>query len=125
MRDWARREGVEIVLPLTERSCVLCNADRTQWEEAGIILGCGSDEMLQSAFDKALTLQRAEATGVRIPPTLFRIRLTIVYGGRRDWLSLRDQASLEQCLERQTFHAHAKSHLRKGPRTIDGSYESE
>src|SRR5687768_2698756 len=69
MREWTRREGVEIVLPLTERSCVLCNADRTRWEGAGIILGCGSDEMLQSAFDKALTLQLAEATGVRIPPT--------------------------------------------------------
>ncbi len=69
MRDWATREGVEIVLPLTERSCVLCNADRPQWEGAGIILGCGTDDMLQSAFDKALTLQRAEATGVRIPPT--------------------------------------------------------
>jgi len=70
MREWARREGVEIILPLTERSCVLCNADRTQWEESGIIVGCGSEEMLQGAFDKALTLQRAEAIGVRIPPTL-------------------------------------------------------
>lgn len=70
MCEWARKEGVQIVLPLTERSCVLCNAGRTQWEAAGIILGCGNDEMLQSAFDKALTLRRAEATGVRIPPTI-------------------------------------------------------
>jgi predicted ATP-grasp superfamily ATP-dependent carboligase len=71
MREWARREDVEIVLPLTERSCVLCNEERTQWEELGITVGCGSDEMLQSAFDKELTLLRAEACDVRIPPTRF------------------------------------------------------
>lgn len=71
MREWARREGVGIVLPLTERSCVLCNEERTQWEELGITIGCGLDEMLQSAFDKELTLRRAAAWEVRIPPTRF------------------------------------------------------
>jgi len=71
MREWARREGVAIVLPLTERSCVLCNEERTHWEEIGITVGCGSNEMLQSAFDKELTLRRAEASTVRIPPTRF------------------------------------------------------
>lgn len=69
MRNWAKREGVTIVLPLTERSCVLCNFERTEWEALGITVGCGSDEMLQTAFDKALTLSRAEAAGLRIPPT--------------------------------------------------------
>src|SRR5688572_19481145 len=56
MREWARQQGVGIVLPLTERSCVLCNEERTQWEELGMTVGCGPDEMLQSAFDKELTL---------------------------------------------------------------------
>ncbi|MDQ5845962.1 MAG: ATP-grasp domain-containing protein [Acidobacteriota bacterium] len=71
MRSWAKREGVSIVLPLTERSCVLCNVERTEWEALGIKVGCGSDEMLQTAFDKATTLKRAEVAGVRIPPTRF------------------------------------------------------
>jgi predicted ATP-grasp superfamily ATP-dependent carboligase len=71
MRNWAKREGVSIVLPLTERSCVLCNVERTEWEALGIKVGCGSDYMLQTAFDKATTLKRAQAAGVRIPPTRF------------------------------------------------------
>lgn len=69
LRSWALRAGVQIVLPLTERSCVLCNEDREQWEAAGMIVGCGSNDMLQNAFDKGLTLKLAEANGVRIPPT--------------------------------------------------------
>jgi predicted ATP-grasp superfamily ATP-dependent carboligase/CelD/BcsL family acetyltransferase involved in cellulose biosynthesis len=69
MRKWATENGVGLVLPLTERSCVLCNADRSDWEDAGIIVGCGHDEMLKTAFDKALTLERATIAGVRIPPT--------------------------------------------------------
>ncbi len=69
MREWAKEKGIDVVLPLTERSCVLCNAERTKWEEAGIALGCGSDEMLQGAFDKALTVENAVECGVRIPPT--------------------------------------------------------
>ena len=71
MRAWAKKEGVAIVLPLTERSCVLCNEERTAWEEMGITVGCASDEMLQNAFDKELTLHHAEACGVRIPPTRY------------------------------------------------------
>ncbi len=71
MREWARQVGVRIVLPLTERSCVLCNEERTQWEELGITVGCNSNETLQKAFDKELTLQLAEACNVRIPPTRF------------------------------------------------------
>ncbi|MEK6282926.1 MAG: GNAT family N-acetyltransferase [Acidobacteriota bacterium] len=71
MREWARREGVEIVLPLTERSCMLCNAERTQWEAIGIKVGCGTDEMLQNAFDKGRTILRAKECGLRIPVTQF------------------------------------------------------
>jgi predicted ATP-grasp superfamily ATP-dependent carboligase len=71
MREWARGEGVRLVLPLTERSCVLCNAERARWEEMGITVGCGPEEMLLGAFDKAQTLRLAEACGLSIPPTRF------------------------------------------------------
>lgn len=69
LREWAISEGVNIVLPLTERSCVLCNADRFAWENAGITLGCASDEMLQAAFDKSITVRRAQALGLNVPST--------------------------------------------------------
>lgn len=70
LREWAISEGVSIVLPMTERSCLLCNADRSGWENAGIILGCAPDEMLQAAFDKAITVRRAQALGVCVPKTV-------------------------------------------------------
>ncbi|HKO98105.1 MAG TPA: GNAT family N-acetyltransferase [Pyrinomonadaceae bacterium] len=70
LREWAIRKGVTIVLPLTERSCVLCNADRAEWENAGVTLGCAPDEMLQAAFNKAITVRRAQALGVSVPRTL-------------------------------------------------------
>ena len=69
MREWAQRQSVEIVLPMTERSCVLSNAERERWEASGITVGCAPDELLTRAFDKAETLRRADACGVRIPPT--------------------------------------------------------
>ncbi len=70
LREWAIREGITIVLPLTERSCVLCNADRSEWENAEIIVGCAADEMLRVAFDKALTVRRAQELGVAVPATI-------------------------------------------------------
>lgn len=69
LRGWARRRGVRFVLPLTERSCVLANAGRGGWEAAGVAVGCGPAEMLEAAFDKALTVRHAEACGVRVPRT--------------------------------------------------------
>ena len=69
LRAWARTQGVQVVLPQRERSCVLCNAERERWEALGMTLGCGPADMLRSAFDKARTLEHAEASGVRIPPT--------------------------------------------------------
>ncbi|HEV2704446.1 MAG TPA: ATP-grasp domain-containing protein [Pyrinomonadaceae bacterium] len=69
MREWAQRRGVGVVLPLTERSCVLANAERGRWEAAGISVGCGEPEMLEAAFDKAQTIRRAESCGVRVPQT--------------------------------------------------------
>src|SRR6059036_4114494 len=66
---WAGERGVQIVLPQWERSCLLCNGEREQWEALGIAVGCGPDDMLLLAFDKARTLEHAAAGAVRIPPT--------------------------------------------------------
>jgi len=69
LREWARARGVQVVLPLRERSCLLCNAERDAWETLGMAVGCGPTDMLLRAFDKARTLELAQACGVRIPPT--------------------------------------------------------
>ena len=71
MRAWAVARGVRIVLPLTERSCVLCNLERDAWESAGVALGCAPQPMLLQAFDKSLTLKAAQACDVNTPPTRF------------------------------------------------------
>jgi len=71
LRHWAREHAVTVVLPQRERSCVLCAAQRAEWEGAGVAVGCGPEEMLLSAFDKARTLELADSCGVRIPPTRF------------------------------------------------------
>ncbi|MFN3652456.1 MAG: ATP-grasp domain-containing protein [Armatimonadota bacterium] len=70
LRFWARGWGAQIVLPLTERACVLCNLERDAWEAAGIRVGCGPPEMLQRAFDKALTFEAAAQCEVRAPLTV-------------------------------------------------------
>jgi len=69
LRGWARERGVTVVLPLTERACLLCNADRAAWEALGIVVGCGPDDMLLRAFDKAQTAHYAAACRLAIPPT--------------------------------------------------------
>lgn len=69
LRAWAASQGVRIVLPLTERSCVVCNLERDAWEAAGMALGCAPQEMLLQAFDKVRTLEAARACGVEAPPT--------------------------------------------------------
>jgi len=74
LRAWARTQGVGIVLPQRERSCLLCDAERDQWEAAGIVVGCGREDMLLRAFDKGRTLEHAAACGLRIPPTRPRRR---------------------------------------------------
>src|SRR5439155_1441239 len=71
LRAWALQQRVHVVLPQRERSCVLCNAEREQWEALGMTLGCGPEAMLVGAFNKARTLELAEACGLRIPPTRF------------------------------------------------------
>src|SRR5437660_123328 len=71
LRAWAQTQGVRVVLPQRERSCLLCDAERAQWEAAGIVVGCGPQDMLLHAFDKARTLELAAACGVRTPPTRF------------------------------------------------------
>src|SRR2546422_4961924 len=69
LREWARARGVQVVLPLRERSCLLCNAERDAWETLGMAVGCGPTDMLLRAFDKARTLELAQSCDVRIPPT--------------------------------------------------------
>lgn len=69
LRAWAQRRGVRIVLPLTERTCLLCSAEADAWRSAGIRLGCGPQDMLLRVFDKAATLERAAACGIATPPT--------------------------------------------------------
>src|SRR2546426_593119 len=69
LREWARARRVQVVLPLRERSCLLCNAERAAWETLGMAVGCGPTDMLLRAFDKAGTLEFAQACGGRISPT--------------------------------------------------------
>ncbi len=71
LREWAQRHNVNIVLPLTERSATLCNSERAEWEELDMTIGCGPDDMLVNAFDKAQTILIAKECGVRIPLTYF------------------------------------------------------
>lgn len=70
LRRWAEARRVDVVLPLTERSCILCNLARADWLRAGIIVGCAPAETLRQAFDKQDTLRLAAAAGVRTPATL-------------------------------------------------------
>jgi len=76
LRTWAHRNEVRVVLPLTEATSQLCNAERGEWEALGIVVGCAPDAVLVSAFDKAETLRRAAACGVEIPPTRFPTSLS-------------------------------------------------
>lgn len=68
LREWAAARGVTLVLPATERACLLLNAERERWEAAGIAPGCPPDTMLLQAFDKVRTLEIAAECGVRTPP---------------------------------------------------------
>jgi len=68
LRVWALQHGIQVVLPQTERSCILCNLQRDEWEASGIAVGCGPSDLILRAFDKARTLELAEACGVRVPP---------------------------------------------------------
>lgn len=70
LREWARTRDVDVVLPLGERSCMLCSLAREAWQEAGIIIGCAPLDVLTRAFDKRETLRYADAAGVRAPITI-------------------------------------------------------
>src|SRR5207247_7056685 len=76
LRTWSHRNEARVVLPLTEATSQLCNAERGEWEALGIVVGCAPDAVLMSAFDKAETLRRAAACGVEIPPTRFPTSLS-------------------------------------------------
>lgn len=71
LRAWAHRNRIDVVLPVTERSCLLCNAERGAWEALGITVGCGPNDLLALAFDKAQTIKRAQACHVNVPLTAF------------------------------------------------------
>ena len=67
LRAWARSLGVTVVLPLTERSHFLVNADRREWQDAGMLVACAEQPVLEQAFDKVLTLRLAAAAGAHVP----------------------------------------------------------
>ena len=69
LRARANRLGIKVVLPLTERTCLVCSAEADAWRAAGIIVGCGPAEQLVRVFDKAQALELASASGISIPPT--------------------------------------------------------
>jgi predicted ATP-grasp superfamily ATP-dependent carboligase len=71
LRAWAKSEAIDIALPLTERSCLLCDRERPEWEAAGVRIGCGPSAMLMRAFDKENTVRLALSTGVAVPRTEF------------------------------------------------------
>lgn len=71
LRGWAVAQDIAVVLPMTERSCLLLNLEREIWEAAGIRVGCAESPVLAQAFDKGRTLEAAQACGVAIPPTRF------------------------------------------------------
>ena len=70
LRRIASDRGVGVVLPLTERACLLCNSERAEWEAAGMTLGCAPDDMLSLAFDKARTIEVARRARVNVPRTI-------------------------------------------------------
>jgi predicted ATP-grasp superfamily ATP-dependent carboligase len=67
LRAWAGTQGIEIVMPITEAACFLCNAERGAWFADGMILGCGPDDQLLRAFDKARAVDIATRCGVTVP----------------------------------------------------------
>lgn len=69
LRRWAQREGVGVVLPVTERSCILLNLERPEWERLDIAVACAPADLLLEVFDKQRAFVRAAACGIAIPPT--------------------------------------------------------
>lgn len=80
----AVRWRIGTVLPLTERACLLCNAGRDDWRNAGIVVGCGTDEMLRLAFDKARAIEIAIKAGVNVPRTIVPASVADVRAAAQD-----------------------------------------
>ncbi len=71
LRQWAVRNSVSLVLPLTEPSCILLNLEKELWEgESGIVVGCAPPKLLEKAFNKGLTTSLAMDNGVAVPRTI-------------------------------------------------------
>lgn len=107
LRTWAHAHGIQVVLPQTERACILCNLQRDAWEQLGIAVGCGPQDLIWGAFDKARTLELAEACGVRVPP-------------RRVPQSLEDGRAAAQELGYPVVVKPRFSHFWQGGRFISG-----
>lgn len=84
LRRWAKDRGVNVVLPLTERACILCNHERELWEAAGITVGSAPNELLHLAFDKAMTVAIARGCGVAVPPTRAPTSLVEAHAAARE-----------------------------------------
>jgi predicted ATP-grasp superfamily ATP-dependent carboligase len=69
LRRTAATLGATLVLPLTERSCILLNAERDEWQQEGITVAAPDATKLEQAFDKALTARVAERCGIAVPTT--------------------------------------------------------
>lgn len=68
-RRWARERGIQVVMPMTERSCTLVNLSRAQWVDDGFVAGCAPAATLNQAFDKGATLAIARSAKVSCPET--------------------------------------------------------
>lgn len=68
LREWAHEQRATLVLPMTERSCLLLNAEREAWHRSGILVGTPEPDVLAGAFDKMRTLEVAQSAGVAVPP---------------------------------------------------------
>jgi hypothetical protein len=75
LRDWAKRQAIDIVLPLTERSCLLCDMDRAEWEAAGARVGCGPESMLMRLRQGAHDPPGPRLRGARPADGLSAVRL--------------------------------------------------
>ncbi|MBA4156703.1 MAG: ATP-grasp domain-containing protein [Gemmatimonadetes bacterium] len=69
LRQSAAMLGATLVLPLTERSCLLLNAERGEWQREGITVAAPDATTLEQAFDKAHTIRVAERCGIAVPTT--------------------------------------------------------
>src|SRR2546427_271552 len=114
LRTWAHRNEVRVVLPLTEATSLLCNAERSEWEALGIIVGCAPDSALvRQGRDPAARrrVRRGDPAN-----TLSHVLERMPRRRRGPRVSLRGQAPLHQRLERPRVPARPGPDVREKPR---------